>query len=101
MHTDLNQLPNDERRLLRNCPLGDLACREIDEPEPQGGRPVTEATQDVGPMLRVVRLARVDIDEPFFEGPIAENRELACGGGDRLSLANYGKSRERDVGDDL
>jgi hypothetical protein len=29
------------RRLLRNCPLGDLAGREIDEPKSQVGGPLT------------------------------------------------------------
>jgi hypothetical protein len=55
---------------------------------------LAESTQDVRPVLRVVRLgARVGIDEPCLQGPIDENRELARSGGDRLGLADA----ERDT----
>jgi hypothetical protein len=49
--------------LLRNCSLEDLAGRKIDEAEPQMPGTLAESTQDVRPVLRVVRLGvRVGID---------------------------------------
>src|SRR5579864_218117 len=78
-----------EPGLLRNCSLEDLAGRKIDEAESQMPDALAESMQDVRPVLCVVRLgARVGIDEPFFQGPIDENRELTGGGRDRLGLAD-------------
>src|ERR1700730_8202279 len=43
---------------------------------------LAESTQDVRPVLRVVRLgAGVGIDEPFVQSTIDEHSELARGGG--------------------
>src|ERR1700730_1349040 len=74
-------------RLLRTCSLGDLAGRKVDEAESQIPGALAESTEDVRPVLRVVRVgARVGIDEAVLQGAIDQNRELACGGGDRLGL---------------
>ena len=43
-------------RLLRNCSLDDLAGRAIDEVEAEMCGALTEAAEDVRPVLRVVRV---------------------------------------------
>ena len=41
------------------------------------------------PVLGVVGVgARVGVHKAVFQGPIDQNRELACGGGDRLGFAD-------------
>jgi hypothetical protein len=71
-------------RLRRNCCLNDLTRRKVDKPKSEIIGSLTEATEDVRSVLRVVHVgARVCVHKMVFQGSIHQDRELARGGGDR------------------
>jgi len=61
------------RRLLRNCPVDDLAGRKVDKAKSQVLRALTQATEDVGAVLAVVGVSTwVGVHDALFQGAIDE-----------------------------